>query len=88
MGIYPVGSAVELSNGQRGVVCASNQQSPAKPQVKLALDPTGRPLQPTSIVDLTQANGLEITRPLSREESAPLDVPGLLGLPLKRYGQA
>ena len=88
MGIYPVGSAVELSNGQRGVVCASNQQSPAKPQVKLALDPTGRPLQPTSIVDLTQAKGLEITRPRSREESAPLDVPGLLGLPLKRYGQA
>lgn len=87
MGVYPVGSPVELSNGLRGVVCRSNQRAPAKPWVKLALDKTGRPLHPTEVVDLTHADGLEIARPLSSQESASLDVPGLLGLP-QRCGNA
>jgi HD-GYP domain-containing protein (c-di-GMP phosphodiesterase class II) len=42
MGIYPVGSIVELEDGWKGVVCASNPEMPAKPTVRLVLDPEGR----------------------------------------------
>jgi HD-GYP domain-containing protein (c-di-GMP phosphodiesterase class II) len=42
LGIYPVGSIVELEDGWKGVVAASNNVSPAKPVVRLVLDPKGQ----------------------------------------------
>lgn len=44
VGIYPVGSVVELRDGYRGVVTASNYTNPMLPVVTLALDPKGRPM--------------------------------------------
>ncbi|MDR0828153.1 MAG: HD-GYP domain-containing protein [Desulfovibrio sp.] len=41
VGIYPVGSVVELKDGYRGVVTGSNYANPMQPVVTLALDPEG-----------------------------------------------
>ena len=41
VGIYPVGSVVELKDGYRGVVTGSNFDNPMLPVVTLALDPQG-----------------------------------------------
>ena len=41
VGIYPVGSVVELKDGYRGVITASNYVNPMLPVVTLALDPQG-----------------------------------------------
>jgi HD-GYP domain-containing protein (c-di-GMP phosphodiesterase class II) len=46
VGIYPVGSVVELKDGYRGVVTASNYANPMLPVVTLALDPQGGPMCP------------------------------------------
>ena len=46
LGVYPVGSIVELEDGWKGVVSAGNAESPAKPTVRLVLDPNGNPSPP------------------------------------------
>jgi HD-GYP domain-containing protein (c-di-GMP phosphodiesterase class II) len=45
MGVYPVGSVVELEDGWKGVVSMSNPESPAKPTVRLVLDAEGKPVR-------------------------------------------
>lgn len=52
LGVYPVGSVVELEDGFRGVVCAANPESPAKPQVLLVQDAAGNALSPGRVLDL------------------------------------
>ena len=80
VGIFPVGTAVELSNDHRGIVCRSNPNFPAQPCVLVAQDPSGREIQP-QFIDLTRYIGLRITRSLSAAESALFDIPLLLGGP-------
>lgn len=80
VGVFPVGTAVELSNEHRGVVCRSNTNFPAQPCVMVAQDPTGRAIQP-QFVDLTRFIGLRITRSLSAMESESFDITALLGGP-------
>lgn len=80
VGIFPVGTAVELSNEHRGIVCRSNPNFPAQPCVLVAQDPSGREIQP-QFIDLTRYIGLRITRSLSAAESALFDIPLLLGGP-------
>lgn len=80
VGIFPVGTAVELSNEHQGIVCRSNPNFPAQPCVLVARDPDGRTIQP-QFVDLTRYIGLRITRSLSAAESAQFDIPLLLGGP-------
>ena len=80
VGIFPVGTAVELSNEHRGTVCRSNPNFPAQPCVLVAQDPSGREIQP-QFIDLTRYIGLRITRSLSAAESALFDIPLLLGGP-------
>lgn len=43
IGIYPVGSVVELNTGQRGVVSRVNASEPLQPEVMVVRDPKGRP---------------------------------------------
>lgn len=53
MGIYPIGSVVELSTGAVGVVVAQNRVRRLKPHVVLVLGADGQPFTPPKIVDLT-----------------------------------
>ncbi len=67
MGIYPIGSIVELNTGEVGVVVAMNRQRRLKPRVTLVLRPNAVPYEIPRTVDLveqTASNGqpLEIER--------------------------
>ncbi len=55
VGIYPVGSIVELKDGYRGVVTASNYTNPMLPLVTLALDPQGTAMCPHECDMATEA---------------------------------
>lgn len=68
VGIYPVGSVVELKDGYRGVVTASNADNPMLPVVTLALDSTGRPM-PLHACDLARESVARIARCLAPEIS-------------------
>ena len=52
MGIYPVGSVVELSDGRVGVVVAVNLRRRLKPRIAMVLDSNKKPLEKTMIVSL------------------------------------
>ena len=52
MGIFPIGSIVELSTGNIGVVITANRQRRLRPRVALVLSPERKPLAPVSILDL------------------------------------
>lgn len=81
MGIYPIGSVVELSTGEVGVVVSMNRVRRLKPRVVLALTASGTPYQQPVTVDLihykTAAGGaVEIERVLD---------PGTYGIDPTRY---
>ena len=52
MGIYPIGSIVELITGEVGVVVTLNRLRRLKPRVKLVLRPNYTPYEVTETVDL------------------------------------
>ena len=79
MGIFPVGSPVELADGRIGVVCRTNTSFPTRPQVVLALDNQGRPLPPKTL-DLSKTRDPEVARALPVQDCAALDVATLLQL--------
>ena len=53
VGVYPVGSLVEMNNGQVGVVLSVNEHSKLEPVVELVTDPERNLIKPVSI-DLTK----------------------------------
>ena len=54
IGIYPVGSAVELNTGEVGIVIAQNLVRRLQPKVMVILDKDLSPLQPQIILDLVK----------------------------------
>ena len=52
LGVYPVGSLVELNTGERGVVIAQNRTERLKPTIKLIWESSGQPYPMPWIVDL------------------------------------
>lgn len=54
MGVYPIGSIVEMNDGAIGVVISVNRERRLRPRVALALDPGHRPYSPTRLIDLMQ----------------------------------
>jgi hypothetical protein len=52
LGIYPIGSVVELNSGEIGVVAAINRQQRLKPHVMLARRSDGRPYAEMPIANL------------------------------------
>lgn len=54
IGIFPVGSVVELNTGEIGIVIAQNLVRRLKPQVMVVLDPAGRRLRPEKILNLVR----------------------------------
>jgi len=66
MGIYPIGSVVEMNTGSVGVVISVNRRRRLRPRVALVLDTDKRPFTSVRVIDLTQeivqggAPGIEI----------------------------
>jgi putative nucleotidyltransferase with HDIG domain len=52
MGIYPIGSIVEMSTGSIGVVITANRARRLRPRVALILSPDKNPYTPANVVDL------------------------------------
>ena len=76
LGIYPTGTPVQLSNGERGVVCHTSPDFPALPTVIVALGPDGRSVRPR-LRDLSEEPELEIERSLAGADAEQMDI-GLL----------
>jgi len=57
MGIYPIGSVVELNTGGVGVVISINRKRRLKPKVALVLSPDKTPLSPVKVIDLMHQAG-------------------------------
>jgi HD-GYP domain-containing protein (c-di-GMP phosphodiesterase class II) len=55
IGIFPVGSLVQLNSGEVGVVIAQNQTKRLLPRVMVIRDAKGNPLQPHKMLDLSRA---------------------------------
>lgn len=71
LGIYPVGSVVQLETGDIGVVSSANQGKPAKPKVLILQDAKQRSVLPREI-DTSLENTPLVIRCLTEGES-PID---------------
>jgi len=69
LSVYPVGTAVLLSNGARGVVVKTDPAKPRSPVVKVLVDPQGKKLVDPPLVQTTEGKGLSISRVMSQEEA-------------------
>ena len=69
IGIYPVGSIVELQDGYCGLITRSNPSNPLEPVVTLVMDPIGQNMPP---LECSLANGeaADIARCLSPESTS------------------
>ncbi|WP_223670178.1 HD-GYP domain-containing protein [Kangiella shandongensis] len=63
VGVYPVGSLVELSNGQVGIVLSVNENSKLEPVIELVTDTNKKRIKPIAI-DLTKHPHDEQGKPL------------------------
>ncbi len=61
-GLFPVGSWVQLSSGDFGIVVKSNKTMFDKPIVRVYLDPARQTITPPKNVDLAQDNSVKIIR--------------------------
>ena len=52
VGVFPVGSVVELNSGETGIVITQNLVRRLKPRVMVVLDAQGHPIRPHRILDL------------------------------------
>lgn len=52
VGVFPVGSVVELNSGEVGIVITQNLVRRLKPRVMVVLDGKGNPMRPHKILDL------------------------------------
>jgi len=65
IGIFPVGSAVELNSGEIGIVISQNTVRRLQPRVLVVRDANGNPMQPHKLLDLSRSpkwSGDEIYR--------------------------
>jgi len=54
IGIFPVGSIVELNSGESGIVIAQNLEKRLQPRVMVVRDAAGNPLRPQKLIDLSR----------------------------------
>ena len=77
VGIFPIGTAVLLSNGQKGIVCHSEPLAPSLPRVLLVRD-CENGVRPLRLFDLSRQKTISVNRSLSKTETAYWDIPSLL----------
>lgn len=68
VGIYPIGSWVELNTNEIGKVININDKLPLRPVVNLLFDSARKRLEDPRVVDLAKQFNLSIKNPLSDEE--------------------
>jgi cyclic di-GMP phosphodiesterase len=66
LGVYPVGSLVELNTGERGIVLTSNRKDTLRPIIRLVLSRDGLPLSRGPVVSLAEEDSVGIGRLIVR----------------------
>ncbi len=69
LSVYPVGTAVQLSNYSKGVVVKTDPTKPRCPIVKVIFDPDGKRLVDPPQIQVSDTEGLTITGVLTPEEA-------------------
>ena len=77
VGIFPIGSVVELSTGSIGVVITANRQRRLRPRVALVLSPEKKPLATATIVDLMTDTHDSSGKPLEIKNMLPANTFGI-----------
>ena len=54
IGIFPLGSVVELNSGEVGIVITHNTEKRLQPRVMVIRDAKGDPLRPQKLLDLSR----------------------------------
>ena len=80
LGVYPMGSAVELEDGSKSVVSEPNMAAPMRPKVVLVRDKDGKDMGKRSC-DLTEDGSPGITKAISSKELGA-DPADILGVPV------
>lgn len=73
IGIYPVGSVVELNSGEIGVVITQNLVRRLQPRVMVILDEDWKPLRPEKILDLMKEPQVTADKPYRIQRTLPRD---------------
>jgi len=68
LGVYPIGSWVQLSTNEIGQVIRVNKNSPLRPIVNVTADPQGRKSAEEKILDLVKYPTLFVKRPIDESE--------------------
>jgi hypothetical protein len=63
IGIFPVGSVVELNSGEIGIVITQNLEKRLQPRVMVIRDAAGVPLKPQKLLDLSREPKLRAGEP-------------------------
>lgn len=66
--VYPLGTVVRLSNGEKGVVTAINPDLPARPVVRIIADSRGKKPRAALVRDLARVPNITITHVLDGSE--------------------
>ena len=64
VGIYPIGSWVELNTDETGRVLASSNEFPLRPVIKLFFDNSGKRLSEPKVINLSKQSNVFIRRPV------------------------
>ena len=73
IGIYPVGSTVELNTGEVGIVIAQNLVRRLQPRVMVVLDASWKPIKPQVILDLIKEPKATADEPYRIRRTLPRD---------------
>jgi hypothetical protein len=79
IGVYPIGSAVKLTNQSKGVIVHHQPDSPLKPQVMLYYGEDGKALKTPQLLNTSNIEGLEIEGFVDPNDKAS-DPNGLLSM--------
>lgn len=66
LGVYPVGSLVELNTGERGIVLAANRTDTLRPTIRLVLSRDGLPLTKGPVLCLSEEESVAMGRQIVR----------------------
>ncbi len=77
VGVYPVGTIIELSDGRVGVVAAHHKALRLRPKIMLILDPDKKPYSKFDMIDLHATETGEDGKPLNISKSIE---PGMYGI--------
>jgi hypothetical protein len=69
LSVYPVGTAVQLSNNSKGMVVKTDPTKPRCPIVRVVLDPDGKKLVDPPLIQVSDSEGLTITGVLVADDA-------------------